>query len=103
LLQLLQRQPTLGQHLEELQEFLALEERVMAVQQNNVRKEEAQLEREQQRANKVQTSGGEKNATKGDPMPMDEIELQQADAVVQQLWRLVANAQQDVRFDDDIQ
>jgi hypothetical protein len=71
----------------------------MAVQQNNVRKEEAKIERREQRNNTELDARG----VQGDPMPMDDVELQQADAVVQQLWRLVANAQQDVRFDEDVQ
>lgn len=114
LLTLMTDQGPIKQHVDELDEFLALTEHIKQIRQQNVMKQEDELRAPppppEDGAPPPPVAGDEdfdqmqqQMQNEQSHMPMTQEELQQVQFVIQQLWRLIINAQSDVREDYDIQ
>jgi hypothetical protein len=91
LMQLLATQPSLADHIDELEDFFALRDRISAIKKNS------DMKMEQEAA----AGDGEGGASK--PMPLLEDELRRVELAVHQLWRLVTHGQTDPRDDHKVQ
>jgi myosin heavy subunit len=91
LFQMFEDKPDLVDHARDLQEFFELHHRVPKIKRAFAMQKELAEQNGDMAGAKVQVS------------PMTEEEIQQAGTLVQQTWRLLKAAQNDVRSDDHIQ
>ena len=98
---LLRQQRSLTAHIQEVDTFLALMERIMVCKKEVLKASEhaAAIKAAEQEAD-----GGQAAADAAvDAFPMEQSELEQSSMVIAQLWRLIRNGQHDPRDDHDIQ
>jgi len=96
---LLKSQRSLQSHVDELDEFFALTEHITSIKRNLVQVQE-QTAREKRKAEDPAAQFEEEEVS---VLPLDEAELEALGLMIQQLWRLIINAQADVREDYNIQ
>jgi hypothetical protein len=111
---LLRKQQSLTHHIEEVDVFLALTERIMVCKKEALKASEqaaaAKAAAQEAEAAAGGAGGGPGGGGAGscadpavDAFPMEQSELEQSSMVIAQLWRLIRNGQHDPRDDHDIQ
>ena len=96
LCKLLRAQASLHNHLDELDNFFAFSEHITQIKRQILERQEADAKRQRQ------GTDGYDDA-EPDVVPLNQEELDALSVMIQQLWRLIINAQTDVREDYNIQ
>ena len=94
---LLRAQVSLHNHLDELDAFFAFSEHITQIKRQILARQEADAKRNRQ------ATDDSYDDAEPDVVPLNQEELEALSVMIQQLWRLIINAQTDVREDYNIQ